>query len=110
MRKPLGMTARAWIGRAEELNSQLLQYPKDSNGLAIRTIPEDDRLDNYHFLTPNSWRKFMQVHGFDPLENSISDFIEFCEERIEGTDELGAKPKAKPIDNKRKPDGQHSHK
>ena len=39
-------------------------------------------MDIAEFSVPATWQKTMIMHGFDPANHTIQEFIEFCE-RIE---------------------------
>ena len=39
-------------------------------------------MDKAEFSVPAMWQKTMIMHGFDPANHTIQEFIEFCE-RIE---------------------------
>jgi hypothetical protein len=63
---------------------------------------EDKLLDIYEFCVPATWQKCFLLHGFDPLQHTKYEFLEFCEQ-IETTVDIfeeyhGAKHKANPND------------
>jgi len=79
MRKPASMKIRSYISRVFEINELLKQFPPYNDDQALH---EDDLIELIDSHIPNKWQQVMVVQKFDPLENSLQDFIEFCE-RIE---------------------------
>jgi hypothetical protein len=84
MRKPREMTIRAFAARVAELNAYLLEFPPfDVN----QDLDDTEIMDILENGVPNTWSKNMVLQGFDPMENTASDFVAFCErhEFTEGT-------------------------
>jgi hypothetical protein len=99
MRKPRRLKMREYMARVEELNNDLRYFPAYVNGSRLL---EDELLDIYEYGVPASWQKRFLLQGFDPLEHSKQEFLEFCE-RLEATEDIfeehsGAKRKARPSD------------
>jgi hypothetical protein len=84
MRKPREMTTRAFAARVAELNAYLEEFPPFEDNQELDDTEIMDILENG---VPNTWSKNMVLQGFDPLENTASDFVAFCErhEFTEGT-------------------------
>jgi hypothetical protein len=88
-----------YMSRVEELNNDLQYFPAFVNGSKLM---EDELLDIYEFGVPATWQKRFLLHGFDPLEHTKQEFLEFCE-RLEATEDIfeehtSAKRKANPRD------------
>jgi hypothetical protein len=99
MRKPRKLKMREYMARVEELNNDLRYFPAYVQGSRLL---EDELLDIYEFGVPATWQKRFLLHGFDPLEHTKQEFLEFCE-RLEATEDIfedhnGAKRKASPSD------------
>jgi hypothetical protein len=46
---------------------------------------DEELLDIAEFASPGTWQKAMVMHGFDPVEHTCAEFVEFCE-RLEFTE------------------------
>ena len=102
LRKPAEMSIRDFMSRMTEINGYLKKFPPFG---ADQSLPQEEILDIAEFGTPNSWQKQMVVQGFDPVNNTVSAFVEFCE-RLEQTESFKEKEespkKAKATTGKRK--------
>jgi hypothetical protein len=97
MRKPRKLKMREYLARVDELNNDLRYFPSFVMGARL---VEDELLDIYEFGVPATWQKQFLLHGFDPLEHTKQEFLEFCE-RLEATEDIfeerhGVKRKAYP--------------
>jgi hypothetical protein len=98
MRKPKHMTFKAYVERVKELNGYLREFPPyDPDG---QPLANDELTSLVENSIPRLWSKHMCLQGFDPIEHTLKDFIEFCE-RLETAEEFdltnkGAKPEAEP--------------
>ena len=81
MRKPQGVTTRAYKTRLEEMRMKLKYFP----GYTDNVLTNDDVQDILEHAVPNSWRQEMTRQGFNPTEHTASEFVEFCE-RLEATE------------------------
>ena len=77
VRKPKEMRIRMYCARYAELNKYLESFPP-YNGES-QCLPPDEVLEHLEFAIPNSWQKQMVMQGFNTLEHTIEEFIEFCE-------------------------------
>ena len=84
MRKPRKLKMREFMARVEELNHDLRYFPVFVPGSRLL---EDELLDIYENGVPNSWQKQFLLQGFDPIEHSKQEFLEFCE-RLEATEDI----------------------
>jgi hypothetical protein len=99
MRKPRALKMREYMARVEELNHDLRYFPTFMPGARLL---EDELLDIYEYGVPATWQKRFLLQGFDPLEHSKQEFLEFCE-RLEATEDIfeehaSARRKASPKD------------
>lgn len=75
-RKPADLTIKEYYARLKELNDYLALF---NNRGAANKLQDDEIMEHLHFSIPNRWQKEMIMHGFEPIEKSIDDFLEFCE-------------------------------
>ena len=85
LRKPRAMTAREFVTRLVEINDLLERFPPFQ---ANQKLPDDELLDIAEFAVPPNWQKQMVLQGFNPVEHTTSEFIEFAE-RLEFTENEG---------------------
>jgi hypothetical protein len=92
MRKPREMTTREFAARLTELNDYLNEFPPFGQD---QILEPDELIDILEFGVPNSWQRNMVMHGFDPMNHTPTEFVEFCErhEFTETTEETGKKSK-----------------
>ena len=88
MQKPPSMTAQQWVTRVRELDGYLPLFPNPSDTREAESLPEDKLLDALECLSPPRWQRKMMEHGFDPLDGTIAEFINFCENCIEPLEAL----------------------
>ena len=81
------MTIREYVGRVDELNKYLEQFPPFQNN---QTLPTVELLEALEFSVPPRWQKKMMEMDFKPTEHSVDEFIQFCErwERLEMTEKV----------------------
>ena len=78
MRKPADMKTRTYANHLLRINhSELPQLPPNFN--TAQSLGEDEILDIVLHGVPNSWRKKMDEHDFDPHVGTLEDLINFCE-------------------------------
>jgi hypothetical protein len=98
MRKPRKLKMREYMARVEELNNDLRYFPTFVPGA---TLHQDELLDIYEYGIPARWQSRFLLHGFDPLEHTKQEFLEFCE-RLEATEDIleeqGVRRKTSPKD------------
>ena len=70
------MTVREFAAWLNKINKYLSDFPpsNENNKLLI-----DKLMDIAEFSVPAMWQKMMIMHGFDPANHMIEEFIEFCE-------------------------------
>ena len=82
-RKPRDTSMKDYIARYNELNGYLAMF--NDNGDANK-IADDEVMEHMEFAIPHSWQKQMILQGFNVIDSTIDEFIEFCE-RLEMTDD-----------------------
>ena len=82
-RKPSDMLVRKYYQRVLRLNVEILPNlpPFEAN----QQLGMDEILDIVLFGTPKSWQTEMERQGFDPLDHTIGEVVDFME-RIEATE------------------------
>ena len=84
-------TVKQWVARVKELNGYLKDFPAH-NGTATQPLDTDELLDILEYGVPSSWRREFTVQGFDPVDQGIRKFVEFCT-RLELCVPSGPEPK-----------------
>ena len=81
------------MARVQEINEYLHEFPGYSPG---KELQPDAMMDIVEYGVPAMWQHQMVVHGFDPLDHMVAEFIEFCEqmEYTETEDNTEMKSKA----------------
>ena len=83
MRKPRELKTRLYVARVTELNNYLNQFPPYA---ADQSIPQDELMDIFEFSMPATWQKQAIIQGFDIMQHTPNEFVEFCE-RLEGIED-----------------------
>ena len=103
IRKPNTMTTREYVARLTEINGYLPLFPPVKEGEAHPTaLPQDEIVDLLEYGVPNSWQRSMILQDFNPLQHTVTEFVQFCErlEQVEANEGRGQanstdqKPKA----------------
>lgn len=81
-RKPQDMPIKQYYARYKELNDYLALFNEQGDA---NKLDNDEIKEHLNFSIPNRWQKEMIMHGFEPIEGSIDEFLEFCE-RLEVTE------------------------
>lgn len=95
-RKPADMSVNEYFAAIQRINNEEIPHlPPHFNN--TQKLSDDELIEVIYFGIPNSWKNEMVRQGFDPIENSVSDFREFCQ-RLEDIPEFqvkDSKPSAK---------------
>jgi hypothetical protein len=75
--KQPNMSTRTWAARLNEINQMLVEFPPAFN--ESQKISNEDFVEIIEYNIPPSWRASMVVHGFEPINHTLSEIIEFCE-------------------------------
>eukprot|EP00957_Ditylum_brightwellii_P096632 7359812-Ditylum_brightwellii.AAC.1 len=70
-------TVKEWVDCVRELNRYLKDFPA-YNGNPTQPLNADELLDILEFRVPSSWRREFTAQGFDPADQSLCKFVEFC--------------------------------
>ena len=99
-RKPRDMTIRVFFQHLLRINNEEIpELPPFRNN---QSLNDDEILDILLYATPKSWHKEMERQGFDPMEHTPREVVDFME-RSEATDDFddnnnngNSKPASKP--------------
>eukprot|EP00957_Ditylum_brightwellii_P039608 2995826-Ditylum_brightwellii.AAC.1 len=98
------LTVKEWVAQVQELNGYLKDFPVH-NANPTQPLDKDELLDILEFGVPASWRREFIVQDFDPVDQGLRKFVEFCT-RLESCepneDELKAEKNSKTWGRKRK--------
>eukprot|EP00980_Cylindrotheca_fusiformis_P025358 scaffold13510_cov128-Cylindrotheca_fusiformis.AAC.1 len=95
LRKPFDMNMREYASRMSELNELLLQFPPREPGLVATKFEDYEIIQCIQDGLPNYYNTFMREHGYKPVNETLSDFVKFVQERIEPTDDRKPATKGK---------------
>eukprot|EP00957_Ditylum_brightwellii_P162189 12349838-Ditylum_brightwellii.AAC.2 len=70
-------TVKEWVACLQELNGYLKDFPAH-NGNPIQPLNEDELLGILEFGVLASWCREFTVQGFDPVDQGLCKFVEFC--------------------------------
>ena len=91
-RKPNDMKVKNYLQHLMRINyGELDNLPPFGNN---QELSQDELLDIILFGTPKSWQKEMERQGFDPMDNSLGDVVNFMEQ-IEASEDYESKPSPK---------------
>ena len=85
-RKPANMKTRVYMNHMTRINEEEIpRLPPDFS--TNNSLTNDELMEIYHHSIPSSWSKEMQRQGFDPVEKTPTEFLEFCE-RMEASEDF----------------------
>jgi hypothetical protein len=99
MQKPKDMKVRNYYQNIVRINNE--EIPNFPPFQTLQKLSNDELTDIILFGTPKSWQNEMDRQGFDPMEKSLFQVIDFME-RVESVEEPFEKPKSKDKDKKKK--------
>eukprot|EP00957_Ditylum_brightwellii_P133556 10182958-Ditylum_brightwellii.AAC.1 len=70
-------TIKEWVAHVQELNRYLKDFPAH-NGSPTQPLDKDELLDILEFRVLASSRMEFTVQGFDPVDQGLRKFGEFC--------------------------------
>ena len=79
LKKPKEQPIREFMTRLTELNEYLGSFPDPSPQVKAKKFDDHEIADIAANAIPNSWRKTMAMHDFDPLIHTPTEFTLFCE-------------------------------
>ena len=80
-RKPADMKIKEFVNHFTRINQE--ELPRLPPFQENQSLAMDEVLEIMQYAIPNSWNKEMRRQGFDPLQNSLKKFIDFCERQEE---------------------------
>ena len=95
LRKPPDMKVRTFATRLIQLNTYLAFFPPDRQGQAVDPFPEDDIKEILYHAMPNTWKKKMVEQGYNYLDSSVQQMIQFFESRVENLEKFDSKKESK---------------
>ena len=79
MVKPRSLSIRPYVARVRELNAYLEHFPTGNVNVEATSLGEDEIKDILFHSIPKSWQQHMVKQGYSYQEESVTDFISFCE-------------------------------
>ena len=76
MTKPRSVSIRKYAARLAEINGYLADFPPHQ---ANQPLPVDELLEILEFAIPAEWQVQMTCHSIDPAQQTIAQFVQFCE-------------------------------
>ena len=96
-------TVKEWVARVRELNGYLKDFSAH-NGNPTQPLDADELLNILEVGVPLSWRREFTVQGFNPADQGLRKFVEFCT-CLESCEPSEVKPKGEKPSKKSKPTG-----
>eukprot|EP00957_Ditylum_brightwellii_P035904 2720841-Ditylum_brightwellii.AAC.1 len=72
-----GITVKEKVAQVSELNGYLKDFPMH-NGNPIQPLDTDELLDILEYGVLLKWHREFTVQGFDPVDQGLQKFAEFC--------------------------------
>eukprot|EP00957_Ditylum_brightwellii_P070992 5395647-Ditylum_brightwellii.AAC.1 len=82
---------KEWVARVQELYRYLKDFP-DHNRNTTQPLDVDELLDILEFGVPSSWHREFTVQGFNPVDQGLWKFVDFCT-RLESCEPSKIEPK-----------------
>ena len=76
------MKVYSFTTRLIQLNYYLPYFPLDCIGQMVTSLPDNEEKEKPHHVLPNLWRKKMTEQGYNYLDRSIQEMLDFFEIRI----------------------------
>eukprot|EP00957_Ditylum_brightwellii_P014416 1085250-Ditylum_brightwellii.AAC.1 len=71
------ITVKEWVAQVLELNKYLKDFPAHNRN-SIQPLDKDKLLDILEYRVPVSWHREFTLQGFDPVDQGLQKFVEFC--------------------------------
>ena len=78
LKKPLDMKVKDFVERVITINELLTRFPDTSPTVPAAKIPDHTILDLLESAMPISWQRHMVLQGFDPMDRTIAELVDFC--------------------------------
>ena len=86
-RKPAGMSVRSFCNHLNRINNEELPMLPPFGNRRDQMLSPDEIVDILLNGIPRSWMKEMDKQGFDPVEKTLAQVIDFCE-RVENAEDF----------------------
>jgi len=85
-RKPADMTIRVFANHVTRINNDELPLLPPFGNRRDQMLSQDEIIDVIQNGIPRSWMREMDKQGFDPIEKTLAEVVDFCErmENAEG--------------------------
>ena len=77
------MKLRSFISRLQDLNAYLGEFPSDTEGQTVTSLPADEIMDTIYHSMPTIWKNKMIEQGFNYADSIIKEMTDFFQTRIE---------------------------
>ena len=71
------MSIQMYCARFSKLNKYLKEFPPFKGSL--QCLPPDKVKEHLEFAVPKNWQQQMVLQGFNALNHTTEEFVEFCE-------------------------------
>eukprot|EP00957_Ditylum_brightwellii_P042361 3207496-Ditylum_brightwellii.AAC.1 len=68
---------KEWVACVQELNRYLKDFLAHNRN-PTQPLDKDELLDILEFRVQASWHREFTVQGFDPMDQGLRKFVEFC--------------------------------
>eukprot|EP00957_Ditylum_brightwellii_P194677 14829358-Ditylum_brightwellii.AAC.1 len=68
---------KEWVAQVSELNKYLKAFSTHSRN-KTQSLDEGELMDVLEYGVPARWRKEFTIQGFDPVDQVLKFFVEFC--------------------------------
>ena len=73
----VGTTTKDFVARIQEMNEYLVLFPV-INGVIPTPLTHRDLMDVLDYFLPERWRQEMTCQNFQPTEETLKLFVEYC--------------------------------
>ena len=81
--KPRSMKLRSFISRLQKLYIYLEEFPPDTEGQEIASLPAYEIMDFIYHSIPTRWKNKMIEPDFNYADSTIKEMTDFFETRVE---------------------------
>ena len=81
--KPRSVKLCSFIGRLQELNTYLAEFPPDTEGKETAPLPGNDIMIIIYHSMPTKWKNKMIEQGFNYADSNVKEITDFFETRVE---------------------------
>ena len=74
---PSGTTTKEFVARIQEMNEYLVLFPT-INGVIPTPLSHRNLMDVLEYSLPERWRQEMTRQNFQPTEETLKSFVEYC--------------------------------